>query len=111
MKYLANVDQESFWVIGYTVGGVEIYRNCLFLGGTSGSKVDTKILFKRLIMHDCASFIIIHNHPGGSINLSDDDKRCTKTIELIAKLFEMNFLDHIIIGQNSFFSFSDEGLL
>ena len=109
IKELGKIDQESVWVIGYDSGNKEVFRGCIFLGGLNSAIIDLKILFKRVLVAGCASFILIHNHPSGEIKPSLEDKKVTEKIKQAAQLLEINFLDHIIIGEDSFFSFMEDG--
>ena len=52
-----------------------------------------------------------HNHPSGNTQPSDADKKLTKKVNEAGKLLDIVILDHIIVGEESFFSFADEGLL
>ena len=54
--------------------------------------------------------VLIHNHPTGNPSPSEADKEMTKNFNLIAEVLEMKVLDSIIIAQNSYFSFADEGI-
>jgi len=70
----------------------------------------------REIFHQClkyyaASIICIHNHPSGNPNPSSPDKKFTSELKQAGKILNINVLDHIIIGDNDYFSFADEGLL
>lgn len=58
-----------------------------------------------------ASIILVHNHPGGNPEPSDNDKKLTLNIVIAAKTLGIELLDHIIIGDNVYYSFADEGLL
>jgi DNA repair protein RadC len=60
---------------------------------------------------DLTSFLIAHNHPSGNIKPSDADKRLTKDLVKAALAMEMRIFDHVIIGENSYFSFADDGLI
>lgn len=55
--------------------------------------------------------ILIHNHPAGDPSPSKEDKKFTKDLGIVADALGVNFLDHLIIGDGEYFSFSDEGLL
>jgi DNA repair protein RadC len=57
------------------------------------------------------SIICVHNHPSANIMPSTQDKRFTKELSDAGKLMEIKVLDHVIIGDNEFFSFADEGIL
>ena len=111
IKELGKTDQESVWIIGYDSGNKEIFRGCIFLGGLNSAMVDLKILFKRVLVAGCASFILIHNHPSGDPKPSLEDKTLTEKIKQAAKILETTFLDHIIIGEDEFYSFMEDGAL
>ncbi|MBS1002622.1 JAB domain-containing protein [Acetobacter thailandicus] len=78
--------------------------------------VDTAPVYPREVVHaavNCkAQFLVLsHNHPSGDPSPSSDDLALTRHIQDAARLMNITVLDHIIVGQNSFFSFCDEGLL
>lgn len=58
-----------------------------------------------------SAIICVHNHPSGNPQASEDDKRFTKELALAGKIMQIKVLDHIIIGDNNYFSFADEGLI
>lgn len=68
-------------------------------------------IFHKALECFASSFICVHNHPSGKCAPSVDDRDLTKDILLVSKPLKINFLDHVIIGDNSFFSFADEGIL
>jgi DNA repair protein RadC len=55
--------------------------------------------------------ILCHNHPSGNLKPSQPDKELTKKIKEAAKLFDIQVLDHIIVSQDGYFSFADEGMM
>jgi DNA repair protein RadC len=63
------------------------------------------------IRYNAPSIIIAHNHPSDSVTPSDSDKKFTKSLMMAAKATGISFFDHIIIGDNRYFSFADEGLI
>jgi DNA repair protein RadC len=54
---------------------------------------------------------LCHNHPSGNLKPSQPDRELTKKIKEAARLFDINLLDHIIVSQDGYFSFADEGLI
>jgi DNA repair protein RadC len=58
-----------------------------------------------------SALILVHNHPSGNVRPSDADIRLTRTIQEAAKMLEILVHDHVIIGENRFFSFREEGIL
>lgn len=107
LKNLGQADQESVWIIGYSAQNREIYRECVFLGGVAASIVDPKIVFKRLLLRDCAHFIMVHNHPGGNPQPSDADHALTQQLKFGGKLLAIDLLDHLIIGENTYYSMQE----
>ena len=76
-------------------------------GGTSGTVVDVRILFAVAIKSNASGIIICHNHPSGGLKPSDADIKITNKIKKAAELFEIQFLDHLIITKDGFYSFTD----
>ncbi|KQC09474.1 MAG: hypothetical protein APR62_14150 [Smithella sp. SDB] len=68
-------------------------------------------IFHKALECFASSFICVHNHPSGNCEPSVDDRDLTKDILDVSKPIKISFLDHVIIGDNTFFSFADEGLL
>jgi DNA repair protein RadC len=80
-------------------------------GGVAGTVVDNKIIFKHALNNLSSSIVLVHNHPSTNLKPSKADLDITKKIATSAKLLDINVLDHIIIGGDSYFSFADEDLL
>ena len=68
-------------------------------------------IIQTAIRYNTPSIIVAHNHPSGSINPSKDDISFTKSLMMATKATGIRFFDHIIIGNNRYFSFADEGLI
>jgi len=111
MKDLTKADQESFWVMGFNSQCQEIYNECLFIGGIDQCFVDSRILFKRLLVIGASRFIIIHNHPGGDHKPSKEDIKLTSKIQEASKILDLELLDHIIISDYWYCSFKQDDLL
>ena len=80
-------------------------------GGVSGTVADAKIIFKMAIEKLASSFILCHNHPSGNLRASKADIELTKKLVEAGKNLDISILDHIIVGNNDYFSFADEGLI
>ena len=109
LKPITNADQESIWVLGYSIGNVEIYRECIFLGGIDACNCDPRILFKRLLTHDCSAFIMVHNHPGGTSGPSEEDKSVTKRLKDGGAILGIIMLDALIVSDLGYYSFKEHG--
>jgi DNA repair protein RadC len=80
-------------------------------GGVAGVSVDLKVLFQAALLSNSTSIIVAHNHPSGNLTPSEQDKNITKRIKEAALLLDLRLNDHIILTANSYFSFSEEGIL
>ncbi len=80
-------------------------------GGITGTVADPRIILKKALQHDATSIVLSHNHPSGSLKPSRADEELTQKIKEAAKYFDIKVLDHIIVSEDGFYSFADEGLL
>lgn len=108
---LSDKPYEEFWILLLNRANRLIRKECISEGGISGTVVDPKKIFKVALDHHATGIILGHNHPSGNIQPSESDIRITNKIVEAGKLLEVSVLDHIIISDNGFYSFSDEGVL
>ncbi len=80
-------------------------------GGISGTIADPKIILRKALENDATRIVLCHNHPSGSFKPSRQDEILTAKIKRAAELFDIDLMDHIIVSEEGFFSFADEGLL
>ena len=80
-------------------------------GGITGTVADPRIILKKALEEDAVGIILCHNHPSGSLKPSGADQELTKKIKEAAKFFDIKVLDHLIVSDAGFYSFSDEGIL
>ena len=80
-------------------------------GGITGTVADPRIILKRALEKDAVSIILCHNHPSGSLKPSRADEELTHKIKEAAKYFDIKVLDHLIVGDDGYYSFADEGIL
>lgn len=80
-------------------------------GGVSGTVADPKIIFSIALQSLASGLILCHNHPSGNLNPSQSDISMTKNAMQVGKLLDINVLDHVILTDNDYFSFADEGIL
>lgn len=110
-KRLSDLPHEEFWILLLNRANQVIKDECLSKGGISGTVVDVRLICRSAIENSASGVIIAHNHPSGQIAPSEQDKSITKKLKEGLKLFEISLLDHIIVGDQKYFSFSDDGLL
>lgn len=83
----------------------------LFEGSLTSSVVYPREIMKKAIKHNATALIFVHNHPSGDPSPSQSDKEITEKLVSAGKTMEIKVLDHIIIGNNKYFSFADERLI
>jgi DNA repair protein RadC len=108
---LGDLNHEEFWVMLLNRGNKVLEKFMISQGGIAGTVIDVRIILKPAIEKLASSIILCHNHPSGTMQASDADLQITRKIKQAADLLDIAVLDHIIIGQNQYLSFADEGLL
>lgn len=81
------------------------------MGGVSGTYVDPKVVFAVALKGNASGIILTHNHPSGSVRPSEADIKLTKRLVECGKLLDINVWDHIILSENSYYSFADDGMM
>lgn len=100
---------EQFWMLLLNRGNRLIRKIQISEGGISGTVVDPKKIFNMVLEHRASSIIIGHNHPSGNLEPSEADKKLTRKIRDAGILLDIDVLDHIIVGDDSYYSFADQG--
>ena len=108
---LIDLNHEEFWIIILNRANYVLRKNKISSGGISGTVADPKLIFKSALDHSGSSIILVHNHPSGNLQPSQADITLTKTLKEAGKFLEIPVLDHIIVSDNSYFSFADEGMM
>jgi len=110
-KRLQHESREHFMVIYLNRRNRVICHEIISLGGISGTVVDTRVILRRALEENASSLILSHNHPSGNCRPSGQDKALTEKIKSAALFFDINILDHIIVSDEGYYSFADEGEL
>ena len=113
-RFLALIDdptKEHFMVAYLNRGNKVIKVERISTGGISKTLADPKVIFKNALLKEATALMLCHNHPSGVPRPSAEDKQLTQAIVSAGKIFDIDVLDHIIIGENSYFSFAEHGLM
>lgn len=109
--YLSDLKHEEFWILCIS-RNLEIQKTIqVSSGGSTGTVVDPKIIFKHAIENLANGLILCHNHPSGSLKASHQDIHLTKKIVEAGKLMDVVVADHLIFTDTGYFSFADNGLI
>jgi len=103
--------QEQFKILLLNRGNkvVGIYE--LSTGGITGTVADPRLIFTAALKANAVALILAHNHPSSSLNPSNADTMLTQKIKEGGKLLDINVIDHLIICNEGYYSFADEGAL
>ena len=108
---LQDKTEEECWIIYLNRGLKVIADERISKGGRSNVIIDPKVVFKKALDRKASSIVIVHNHPSNNLKPSKEDFSVTNKLLLVGKSLDLPLIDHLIIGQSDYFSFSDEGLL
>ena len=88
-----------------------IHDEVISLGSLNLSVVHPREVFRPAIEYGAAAIILAHNHPSGEPEPSAEDIKVTKQILEVGKIMEIEVLDHLIIGNDSFVSLKEKGII
>lgn len=104
---LIDLPHEEFWAILLNRAGRVIDTVMVSKGGTASTAVDVKIIMRAAIQDLASAIILCHNHPSGNNQPSREDEALTRQIADAAKLMGVAVLDHVIVCDGRYYSFSD----
>ncbi|HDZ40392.1 MAG TPA: JAB domain-containing protein [Bacteroidetes bacterium] len=108
---LADLTHEEFWLLYLNRSNKILSRHKLSQGGISGTITDVRLIIKKALELLASSIIICHNHPSGNLDPSEADTRITMKIREAASCFDISLLDHVIVTDNGYYSYADNGTL
>lgn len=108
---MRDLDYEVFKIIFLNVQNEIIKIETLSRGTIIQNSICPREVISLALKHKASGLIFAHNHPSGNPKPSRKDKKVTGEFLIICKLMEMRLLDHIIIGNNQYYSFADAGFI
>ena len=109
--YLTDRYDEEFRVLLLDRANKVIQNEIIGEGGFSGTVADPKKIFKKALAVNASGIILGHNHPSDSLKPSESDISLTKKIKKAGEVLDISVLDHIIVGNDNYFSFADESMM
>lgn len=110
-ELLRHQKQEEFWVISLDAKNRLQHKRLITKGTLMGSIVHPREVFHDAIRDSAAGIIILHNHPSGDPAPSLEDRKVTAQLAESGKVLGIPLLDHVIIGNDAYYSFKDAGML
>ena len=108
---LEDLEIEQFWVLYLNNANKVLAKLNISQGGMTATVVDVRMLLKKALELNSTGLILCHNHPSGTLHASEADCKLTEKVKVSAKLMDIQLLDHIIVTDQSYFSFADEGMI
>jgi DNA repair protein RadC len=111
VSILGDHTYEAFYILLLNRANKVIQSLQVSEGGVSGTVADPKKIFKMALEHNACNIILGHNHPSGNVQPSDTDIKLTRKLKSAGEVLDLPVLDHLIIGEEKYYSFADEGML
>jgi len=109
--YMRDKTREHLMTIYLNARNEMIFKKPMFIGTLNANLVHPREIFQEALKQNAASVILVHNHPSGDAEPSEDDLTITKRIIEAGKTMGIDVLDHVIITKNKAFSFKGKGLI
>ncbi|BAO54259.1 RadC family protein [Nonlabens marinus] len=108
---MGELEHEEFWTLLLDNSHKVLEKHQVSKGGITATHVDSRLIFKKALEAGAVAVIIAHNHPSGTLIPSTADKQITSKIIQAGETLDIKVLDHIIITQQDYYSFADNGIL
>lgn len=108
---LSDLPHEELWALFLNRSNRIIDKQKLSQGGIAETTFDMKILLKFAVNALASGIVLCHNHPSGNLRPSQADDQLTRRVSQAVKLLDIQLFDHLIITENRYYSYSDEGKL
>jgi len=115
LRYFIKTDtldhKEYFWVLLLNRANRLLAISEIGKGSAVGVVVNHKEIFQLILRTNATAFIVAHNHPSGQLKISKEDKKITEKIIQMSNILDINFIDHIILTTESYYSFANNKLI
>lgn len=108
---LKDYSHEVFAVLFLNRANKIISYKIISTGGLTGTIADPRVILKTAIQEEATAIVLSHNHPSGNLRPSSADEVLTQKIKQAAAYLDIRVVDHIIVSDEGYYSFADEGLL
>ena len=88
-----------------------IAKERISMGGLDSTTLDTRVIIRKAIEQKASGIIVVHNHPSGSALPGTADIQATRQLDNALKTCDISLLDHVVIAEDSYYSFADEELV
>jgi len=103
------LDHEELWVLLLNTRNIVLDKQKLYVGSVNSSQVRVAEVFRSAIRANALSIILVHNHPSGDATPSPEDIALTRAVIQAGRLLDIEVLDHVVIGFQTFTSLKEKG--
>lgn len=108
---LGELQHEEFWIVYLNNSNKVMHKSQLSKGGITGTLVDVRLVLKQALELGAVGIILAHNHPSGTLKPSMADKQITEKLKKASEALDIKILDHLIVTEQDYLSFADQGIL
>ena len=105
---LTSLDHEESWILLLNSAKLPLAKKMITVGTLTSTPIDHRRVIKEALLSNATAIILFHNHPSGNPAPSVSDINETNKLRKACDIFDISLLDHIIVTDNSYFSFADE---
>lgn len=111
LPLLRGLDHEECWAIFLNRANFVLGKERMSVGGLESTVVDVKAILRRALERKASGVILVHNHPSGSAMPGQADIKQTGVLKKALQTCEIHLIDHVVIAEDSWYSFADERLV
>lgn len=111
IPHMKGLDHEECWILFLNRANYLIAKECISSGGLDSTTLDSRTILRKALERKSSGIIVIHNHPSGSAMPGNADIQATRQLDRALKACEISLIDHIVVAENSYYSFADEELV
>ena len=105
---LRSLDHEESWILLLNAAKLPLAKKMITVGTLKSTPIDHRRVIKEALLTNASAIILFHNHPSGSAVPSASDINETQRLKRACDIFDIELLDHIILTDESFYSFAEE---
>ena len=110
MRDIKDWDKEVFVAFYLNTKNAVISREVISIGTLNSSIIHPREIFRTAVVRNACAVVISHNHPSGSLEPSEEDKKATRKLKEAGDILGITLLDHVIVTRTGYFSFKAEEL-
>ena len=105
---LRNLDHEESWILLLNSANLPLAKKMITVGTIKSTQIDHRRIIKEALLTNATAIILFHNHPSGTPTPSVADINETNKLRKACDIFDISLLDHIILTDESYYSFAEE---